>query len=78
MAQTWLDRLGVAARGKKRELMNMPLTGDGLPHSMWLCRRKERISFNGDSGKTVYFCIRYENGKGDVGLWGPVFFAVIP
>jgi hypothetical protein len=66
------------ATGRKRELMNVPLTGDDLPHSMWLRRRRERLIFTGDSGKTVYFCIRYENGKGDVGPWGPMFFAVIP
>jgi hypothetical protein len=58
--------------------MNVPLTGDDLPHSMWLRRRRERLIFTGDSGKTVYFCIRYENSKGDVGPWGPIFFAVVP
>jgi hypothetical protein len=37
-----------------------------------------RFNFPGDSGKTAYFCIRYENAKGDTGDWGPVFSAVIP
>ena len=30
------------------------------------------------SGKTVYFCVRYENAKGEPGPWGPIFSAVIP
>jgi hypothetical protein len=67
-----------AATGAKRELMKALLTGDELPHSRWTRRRRERFDFNGDSGKTVYFCIRYENGKGEFGPWGPIFSAIIP
>jgi hypothetical protein len=67
-----------AATGEKRELMKPPVSGKELPHSRWTRRRKERFSFDGDSGKTVYFCIRYENGKGEVGGFGPIFQAVIP
>ena len=67
-----------AATGKKRELMKVPVTGDDLPHSRWTRRRKERFDFNGDSGKTAYFCICYENSKGEAGRWGPMFSAVIP
>ena len=67
-----------AATGEKRELMKPPSSGKELPHSRWSRRRKERFSFDGDSGKTVYFCIRYENSKGEVGEFGPIFHAVIP
>jgi hypothetical protein len=67
-----------AATGVKRELMKVPLTGDELPHSRWTRRRKERLDFHGDGGKTAYFCIRYENVKGEYGPWGPVFQANIP
>ena len=67
-----------AATGPKRELVKAPLTGADLPHSQWVRRKKERFYFNGDSGKTAYFCIQYENSKGDVGPWGPLFQAVIP
>ena len=67
-----------AATGPKRELMKAPLTGEDLPHSQWMRRRKERFYFTGDSGKTAWFCIRYENSKGDKGPWGPLFSAVIP
>jgi hypothetical protein len=31
-----------------------------------------------ESGMTVYYCIRYENNKGDKGPWGPMVQAVIP
>jgi hypothetical protein len=67
-----------AATGVKRELMKVPTTGDELPHSRFVRRKKERLYFTGDSGKTVYFCIRYENSKGDAGPWGPIFSAIIP
>ena len=66
------------ATGFKRELMRIPTSGDELPHSQWTRRRNETFDFHGDSGKTVFFCIRYENSKGEFGPWGPIFFAVIP
>ena len=43
--------------------------------------RKKRNLFNfqpEDSSKTAYFCIRYENGKGGAGPWGPMCSAIIP
>jgi hypothetical protein len=67
-----------AATGEKRELIRPPTAGKELPHSRWTRRRKERFRFDGDSGKTVYFCICYENSKGEAGEFGPIFSAVIP
>jgi hypothetical protein len=67
-----------AATGSRRELMKVPVTGKDLPHSRWTRRRKERFDFDGDSGKTAYFCVCYENGKGEAGEFGPMFHAVIP
>jgi hypothetical protein len=67
-----------AATGPRRELMKVPTTGDELPHSLWTKRRSDLLDFHGDSGKTVYFCIRYENRKGEAGPWGPMFSAIIP
>jgi hypothetical protein len=67
-----------AATGEKRELMKAPVSGKELPHSRWTRRQRERFDFDGDSGKTVYFCIRYENSKGEAGEFGPIFQAVIP
>ena len=67
-----------AATGQKRELVKAPETGAELPHSQWVRRKKERFYFSGDSGKTAWFCVRYENSKGETGPWGPLFSAVIP
>ena len=68
-----------AATGVKHELMQVPVTGEQLPFSRFTRRKKELFDFAPeDSGKTVFFCVRYENAKGDRGPWGPIFFTVIP
>jgi hypothetical protein len=68
-----------AAVGAKRELLKAPLSGEDLPHSRFTRRKKERFDFPAeDSGKTAYFCVRYENAKGEPGPWGPLFSSVIP
>jgi hypothetical protein len=68
-----------AATGIKRELMNVPTAGALLPFSKFTRRKKERIDFaEDDSGKRAFFCVRYENAKGEAGPWGPVISAVIP
>jgi hypothetical protein len=68
-----------AAASLKHELMTPPVTGDELPHSNFTRRKRERMDFSQEeSGKTIYFCIRYENAKGEPGPWGPIFSAVIP
>jgi hypothetical protein len=39
------------------------------------------VTTPGDSGKTVYFCLRYENQKGGEegeGPFGPIMSAIIP
>jgi hypothetical protein len=67
------------ATSPKRELMRVPVSGDDLPFSKFTRRKKELMDFaQEDSGKTAYFCIRYENTKGQPGPWGPLFNAVIP
>jgi hypothetical protein len=68
-----------AAMSPKRELMQAPPIGSYLPNSRFTRREKELFDFDAeDSGKTVYFCIRYENAKGDSGPWGPMFQTLIP
>ena len=60
-------------------LMKPPLSGDELLHYCFTRRKKELVSFEAsESGMTAYFCSRYENGKGEVGKWGPVVSAIIP
>ena len=55
-----------------------PVTGDDLPHSVFTRKKKRVFNFEGCSGMTVYFCLRYENEKGEAGPYGPIFSAVIP
>jgi hypothetical protein len=67
------------ATGVKRELVKAPVSGEELPHSKFTRRKKELFDFDqADSGKTVYFCVRYENAKGEPGPWGPMFSSIIP
>jgi hypothetical protein len=67
------------ATGPRRYLTKIAVTGEDLPHSQFTRRQKEMLVFPpNDSGKTAYFCIRFENSKGQAGPWGPVFSAIIP
>jgi len=67
------------ATGKEHYLMKVPVSGEELVHSKFSRRTKETIEFAAeDSGSTAFFSIRYENGKGEAGPWGPVFSAIIP
>ena len=67
------------AAGKKHYLQNPPVSGEELPNSLFTKRKKEMFDFpSEDSGKKVYFCIRYENSKGKAGPWGPIINAIIP
>jgi hypothetical protein len=67
------------AASTRHYLMKPPLSGEELPHPKFTRRKKETFDLPADdSGKTAYFCIRYENSKGQGGPWGPVVSAVIP
>jgi hypothetical protein len=68
-----------AATGPKRELMKAPAGGEELPFSRFTRRKREVFDFaESDRGKTVSFCIRLENAKGQAGPWGTVFSTIIP
>jgi hypothetical protein len=67
-----------AATGAKHELVKVPVSGEELPFSKFTRRKKELFDFDpNDSGKRAYFCVCYENSKGEPGPWGPLFSAVI-
>jgi hypothetical protein len=67
------------AASDKHYLRAPPRDGKGLNHYRFTHRRNERLVFDAeDAGKTAYVCSRYENGKGEVGEWGPVASAIIP
>ena len=56
-----------------------PASGEDLNKSKFTRRKKEVFEFApADVKKTAYFCIRYENSKGETGPWGPMFSSVIP
>jgi hypothetical protein len=73
--------LGDPAPTDKFRITAPPVTGNDLPHSTFTHRKKLRFDFDGDSGKTVYFCLRYENQKGSKdgeGPFGPILSAIVP
>jgi hypothetical protein len=69
---------GLAGGEDKFRVTEAPASGKDLPHSKFTRRHKELFDFDGESGNTVYFCLRYENPKGDAGPFGPMLKAVIP
>jgi hypothetical protein len=73
--------MGEPTEGDKFRISAPPVKGDDLPHSTFTHRKRFRFDFEGDSGKTVYFCLRYENqkgGKAGEGSFGPIMSAIIP
>jgi hypothetical protein len=69
---------GPASEKYRFRLTAEPKTGADLPYSVFTRRKKKRFDFDGERGNTVYFCLRYENSKGQAGPYGPVLSAVVP
>jgi hypothetical protein len=69
---------GPATEKYRFRITGTPRTGEDLPYSVFTKRKKERFDFDGESGNTVYFCLRYENPTGKPGPFGPMMSAVIP
>jgi hypothetical protein len=59
-------------------LTEAPAGGYQLPHSIWTQRHSHRFEFPGESGNKAFFSLRYENGTGHPGPWGPVITVIIP
>jgi hypothetical protein len=59
-------------------LSKEPKTGRELPESVFTKKKKILFDFEGESGNTLYVCMRYENQKGREGPFGPMLKAVIP
>ena len=67
------------AAGIHHYLQKPPVSGDELPQSFFTKRKREIMDFPAEtSGMTAWFCIRYENSKGQSGPWGPLFSVIIP
>lgn len=63
----------------KFRLTEDPVSGNDLPYSQWVSKKKMLFDFDGESGNTIYFCLRYEiNRGGNPGPFGPIMKAVIP
>jgi hypothetical protein len=64
---------------ERQYLRRVPQTPEELPHSHFTRRKRDIIEFPYDnSGKQCFICIRYENGKGEKGPWGPMVSSFIP
>ena len=70
--------LGEPTERDKFRIAHRPKTGEDLPHSVFTRRKSHRFNFAEDSGCEVFFCLRFENSKGDAGPWGNVISAFIP
>jgi len=65
--------------GKYADSDTQPTSGQDLRENKFTRKKKEVFEFMPDDAKkTVYFCIRYENSKGETGPWGPMISATIP
>jgi len=56
-----------------------PTSEKQLTESRFVRKKKELFVFQPqDSGKKAYFAMRYENSKGEFGMWCPIFSVFIP
>ncbi|MDR1408306.1 MAG: hypothetical protein LBJ23_09720 [Tannerella sp.] len=52
---------------------------DELPYSAFDTRSPFHLEFKGeDRGRTVWFCLRWENMKGEKGPWSEIVSAIVP
>jgi hypothetical protein len=74
--------MGESTEKDKFRIAAPPVVGDDLPHSTFTHRKRFRFDFDGDSGRTIWFALRYENAKGGKdkgeGPFGPLFSAIVP
>ena len=57
----------------------MPASIDELGHSSFDTHTPFTLAFDENQrGKSVYFCLRWENAKGDKGPWSEIVKAIIP
>jgi hypothetical protein len=68
---------GAEVRSEMRE--QAPAKAEDLINSDIATRSPFTTRYTGDNqGKRVYFCLRWENGKGEKGPWGAIVSAVVP
>jgi hypothetical protein len=60
-------------------LNHAPLSIDEMIHSSFDTRSPFTLEFDEcDRGKSVYFCVRWENSRGEKGPWSEIVMAIIP
>jgi len=67
-----------AVTGNSFRLTARPAHGSELPHSVFTRRKRHLFDFTGERGREVFFCMRYENSKGEAGPWGKILQAFVP
>jgi hypothetical protein len=65
--------LGESDARDKFRLKEKPQSGSDLPHSVFTRKKSHRFDFSEDMGKAVFFALRFENSKGEVGPWSDVY-----
>ena len=70
--------MGESTVRNRFRLTRRPETGDDLPHSVFTRQKQYRFDFVGESGNEVFFCMRFENPKGQTGPWGTLISTFIP
>ena len=70
--------MGAPDDADKFRINTTPKTGDDLPHSVFTRRNRYRFDFTGESGRQIFFCLRFENSKGQAGPWGKILHSFIP
>ena len=64
--------------GSPARITAPPVTGANLPQSVFTRKNRYCFDFPAERGKHVWFCIRYENSKGQHGPWGTILEAFVP
>jgi len=70
--------IGEASEFDAFRLIAPPATGAQLPHSVFTRRNRYLFDFAQERGREVFFCMRYENSKGEAGPWGKLISAFVP
>jgi hypothetical protein len=76
-AKVFYGLTGKPSSTHPNRLKGPPLTGLDLPESAFTRKKKMLFDFDGESGNTVYFCLRYESPTGGEGPFGAIFSVVI-
>ena len=64
--------------GSPSRITAPPATGANLPQSVFTRKNRYIFDFPAERGKHAFFCIRYENSKGQAGPWGTILEAFVP